>query len=222
MARKTARKSARNPRQRRSATARPTQAAEPPAGADDRIIDAALRLAETRGWGRTTLPDIAGEAGLGLAELYGRFRSKGAIREAFIQRVDRATLDGIEPGAGDASVRDRLFDLLMRRFDALQPYKGAVAALAREAPFHPLGALCAGRRLLRSMAWIGGAAGLPTGGPFGLLRVKAVMAIYLYAMRAWLRDDSEDHGKTMAALDQALSRAEMFANSVPRRAKPAA
>lgn len=214
---------ARKSTQRRRPAARPAPAAEHRASGDDRIIDAALSLAETKGWTRTSLADIAEEAGIGLAELYPRFRSKGAIYEAFVQRIDRATLEGAEAGAKeDGSIRDRLFELFMRRFDALQPNKGAVAAIVREAPLNPLSALCAGGRLLRSMLWIASVAGVPTGGPLGPLRVKALAAIYLYAMRAWLRDESEDHAKTMAALDQALSRAEMFANSVPRRARRAA
>jgi len=213
---------ARKTTQRRKAAARPAAPAERRAGSEDAVIDAALKLAETKGWRRTTFADIADEAGLSIAELYNRFRSKGAILEAFVRRIDQATLAGAETGKSDASPRDRLFDLFMRRFDALQPHKGAVAALARELPLHPLAALCTGARLCRSMAWIASVAGLRGGGPFGLLRAKALAAIYLYTMRAWLRDDSPDLAKTMAALDQALSRAEMFANSVPRPGRRAA
>lgn len=213
---------ARKTKQRRKSAARPTPATGPRVQGDDAIIDAALHLAETKGWARTSLAEIAAEAGLGLAELYARFRSKGAILEAFLRRIDRATLEGADAAQDGERVRDRLFELFMRRFDALQPHKPAVAALARELMRHPLAALCAGGRLLRSMAWIASVAGLPTGGPLGLLRLKALSAIYLYALRTWLGDDSQDHAKTMAALDKALSRAEMFANSVPRPARRAA
>ena len=213
---------ARKTTQRRRSAARPAAAAERRAASDDSIIDAALSLAETKGWGRTALVDIADGAGLSLSELYARFRSKGAILEAFIQRIDRATLEGADAAKDGAQVRDRLFELFMRRFDALQPHKPAVAVLMRELMRHPLAALCAGRRLCRSMAWIASVAGLPVGGPLGPLRLNALSAIYLYTLRVWLADDSEDHAKTMSALDKALSRAEMFANSVPRPARRAA
>jgi AcrR family transcriptional regulator len=213
---------ARKTTQRRKAAARPAATPQHRAGGDDAIIDAALGLAGTKGWGRTSFADIADEAGLGVAELYRRFRSKGAILDAFVRHIDQATLDGVETGKDDSSPRDRLFDLFMRRFDALQPYKAGVAALARELPLHPLSALCTGARLCRSMAWIASVAGLPGGGPLALVRAKALAVVYLYAMRVWLRDESEDRAQTMAALDQALSRAEMFANSMPRRARPAA
>jgi AcrR family transcriptional regulator len=186
-------------------------------GTGDDVIDAALKLAAGQGWRRTSLADIAKEAGLSLAELYGRYRSKRAIGEAFIRYIDRATLDGAEKTAGDdtTSVRDRLFELIMRRLDALGPHKAALAAMLRDLAANPLAAACSAARLCRSMAWIAGVAGVPTAGPLGALRVKALAAVYTYVLRVWLRDDSEDHAKTMAALDKALQRAEMLAQSVP-------
>jgi AcrR family transcriptional regulator len=187
------------------------------AASDDAIIDAAMELAASKGWSSTTLVDIADAAGLSFGQLYDRFRSKGAIFEAFVRRIDHATLAGAETAAHDesVSVRDRLFELFMRRFDALNAYKPAVAALARDLMFRPLASLCVAGRLARSMAWLGSAAGVPTAGPLGVLRVKALVAVYLYVMRVWLRDDSTDHAKTMAVLDKALQRAEMLAQSVP-------
>lgn len=213
---------ARKTKQRRKSAARPAAAAGPGTRDDDAVIDAALRLAEAKGWGRTSFADIAEEVGLSLSELYARFRSKRAILEAFVQRIDRATLDGAEAAKDGDQVRDRLFELFMRRFDALQPHKPAVAALMRELMRHPLAVLCSGRRLCRSMAWIASVAGLPTGDLLGPLRLKALSAIYLYTLRTWLADDTDDHAKTMAVLDKALSRAEMFANSVPRPARRSA
>jgi AcrR family transcriptional regulator len=207
--------------QRKSA-ARPAAAAARATTPDDRVIDAALKLAAANGWRRTALADIAGEAGLSLAELYSRFPSKASILEAFIRRVDRATLEGADKTRDDdTSVRDRLFELIMRRLDALEPHKAAVAALVRDLSFHPVASLCVGRRLSRSMAWVASVAGVPTTGPLGMLRVKGLAALYAYVLRVWLRDDSADHAKTMAALDKALQRAEMFAQSAPAPLKRA-
>lgn len=187
------------------------------AGIGDPVVDAALKLAAEQGWRSISLADIAKEAGLSLADLYARYRSKRAILEAFVRHIDRATLEGAEKTAADqeTSVRDRLFELIMRRLDALQPHKDAVAALVRGMSTHPVAAMCSAARLCRSMAWIAGVAGVPTAGPLGMLRVKALAAVYSYVLRVWLSDDSEDHAKTMAALDKALKRAEMLAQSVP-------
>src|SRR5258708_3311550 len=207
---------------RRKSTARPAAAAARATTPDDRVIDAALKLAAANGWRRTHLADFASEASLSLAGLYSRFPSKASIREAFIRRVDRATLEGADKTRDDdTSVRDRLFELIMRRLDALDPYKDAVAALVRDLSFHPVASLCVGRRLCRSMAWVASVAGVPTTGPLGMLRVKGLAALYAYVLRVWLRDDRADHAKTMAALDKALQRAEMFAQSVPAPLKRA-
>ena len=50
------------------------------------------------------------------------------------------------------------------------------------------------------------AAGAPAQRPIDLLRVKLLAGIHLSVMRVWLRDDSEDLGRTMASLDKALKR----------------
>jgi len=199
----------------RKAAAQPRSTAQAAGSAEDRVIDSALSLAESRGWRGITLADIATEAGVTLAQLYGMFPSKRAVLSAYLRRVDRATLEGVEIGAQDGSIRDRLFDIFMRRFDALEPHKRAVASIAADLPRHPLAALCAGARLCQSVAWMAGAAGVDTGGPLGPLRVQALAALYASVLRTWLGDDSEDHAKTMAALDRALKRAEMLAQSFP-------
>jgi AcrR family transcriptional regulator len=197
-------------RQQRKAAASGSSAA--PA---ERAIDAALGLAESRGWRGVTLADIAAEAKLSLSDLYALFPSKSAILAAFVSRVDRTTLADVEIGGKDGSVRDRLFDIFMRRLDALEPHKRAVAAIVPELSRHPFGFLCTGVRLCRSIAWMADAAGVDTTGPLGALRVQTLTALYLYVLRTWLGDDSADHAKTMAALDKGLKRAEMLAQTQP-------
>jgi|TARA_Y100000294_G_scaffold162107_2_gene167010 AcrR family transcriptional regulator len=172
----------------------------------DRIITAALALAAGRGWRRVRLADIADEAGVTLAELRGAFSSKAAIVNGFIRRTDERVL-AAGPAEG-SSARDRLFDVLMRRFDVLQPDKEAVAMIVRDALCNPLAALCHGPQLLVSMAWMLEAAGLSAAGPAGMLRAKGLALVYLAALRAWLGDDSADKARSMAVLDRGLRQAE--------------
>src|ERR1700730_6157190 len=90
---------------------------------EDRLIVAALELAARQGWRRTGLAEIAAEAGLKLHEAYALHRSKAAILGAFTRRIDREVLAGAGAPEEGESTRDRLFDTLMRRYDALKPYK---------------------------------------------------------------------------------------------------
>lgn len=219
-ARPSARKAAEKPARKaagRSAAPRGGKTAGRTAEASEaHIVDAALALAGDRGWQEISLADIAEAAGLSLAEVYAVLPSKGAILEAFARRIDRATLSGIDPAADSQdSVRDRLFEVIMRSFDALEPHKRGVAALMADLPRHPLALLCQGTRLMRSLSWMAAAAGVDTGGPLGLLRVKALATAYVWVLRAWLGDDSADKARTMEALDKALKNLEMLASSLP-------
>ena len=179
----------------------------------DRVIDAALALAAATGWRQLGLDQIAAEAGLTLAELRSVFPSKAAILTGFVRRTDERVLAGGKAGDedGDGTARDRLFDVLMRRFDVLQPDRSAVRAIIRDSLCDPLAVLCQGPMLLCSMASMLEAAGLSSAGPIGALRTKGLALVYLIALRAWLKDDSADLAKTMAALDRGLRQAEKMA-----------
>jgi AcrR family transcriptional regulator len=179
----------------------------------DRIIDTTMELIAGRGWRNLSLADIAAATGLTLAQLYAIFPSKRAVLDAFMRRVNEQTLSG-NPGA-DESIRDRLFDLVMRRIDALAPHKAAIRALMRDLPWDPAVALCSGPRFLNAMRWMAESAGVDTAGIGGMLRVNGLAAVYLATLRAWLDDDSPDNTKTLAALDRALKQAEFFARSIP-------
>jgi AcrR family transcriptional regulator len=200
----------------------PGAAALPPASERDRIIDAALALIGRDGWRRLSLGAIAAEAELPLVSLYRAFPSKAAILGAFFRRVDEAVLAAPLEAGEDERPRDRVFDLLMRRFDALGPYRAALEILARELPTDPPAALSAGARLLCAMRWMLEAAGIATDGLSGVVAVKLTAGAYLATLRVWLRDDTPDLAPTMAALDRRLRGIERWLGRGPRRRRDAA
>ena len=181
----------------------------------NQVIDAALGLAAEQGWRGLSLTDIAAAAKLPLSKVYPVYPSKAAVLAGFLHRVDAAVL--AEPTEAAGSARDRLFDVLMRRFDALQPHREALANIAQDELREPLGALCGLCALSRSMALMLEAAGLDSSGLRGALRVKGLGAAYLASFRVWLRDDSADMAPTMAALDGCLRRIEALIQRLPRR-----
>ena len=179
----------------------------------DRLVDASLALAAERPWGGIALAEIAAAAGLSLAELHDVAPAKSDLVRAFLKRVDAAVLAGPAPAPAEPA-RDRLFDVLMRRFDALRPHKAAVASILDGVARDPVQALCGWPALLRSMRWMLEAAGLDAAGLKGMLRAKGLAMVWLAALRTFLADDSEDLSATMAALDRALKRAEPFGRAL--------
>lgn len=186
-----------------------------------RLVDAALNLAARQRWSRTGLAEIAAEAGMPLHEAYAQFRSKPAILDGFMRRIDAAVLAGAAADdavlggkkngearpEGATAARDRLFDILMRRFDALAPYREGLRGIVRDSVGDPA-SLLAGAGLLRSMEWMLEASGVAVAGWRGRLKVPALAALYLSVFRVFLDDESPDLAKTMATLDRQLRRAE--------------
>jgi len=202
--------------------ARAGAAQRPSEDAEGRLVDAALTLAAAQGWRATSLAAIAAEAGLPLDQAYAACRSKHAILAAFQRRIDRAALSG-PPAESEASGRDRLFDILMRRFDALQPHRAALRAILRDSIGDPW-AMLGAPAFLRSMAWMLAAAGISTVGWPGVVRPQVLAGLYLWVLRDFLSDESADLARTMAALDRGLRRAQSFlgiAGTVPRGSEAA-
>ncbi len=173
-----------------------------------RMVDAALALSARQGWRRLSLADIAAEARLPLDKAYAATASKAAILDAFNRQIDREVLSS-DAEAADEPVRDRLFDIVMRRFDALRPYRAGLNGIMREAIGDPL-LLLAVPALLRSMAWMLEASGVSTTGWRGRLRVQLLAGLYVSVMRVFLGDESPDLTQTMAALDRRLRWAETW------------
>jgi len=178
-------------------------------------MDAALSLAAVQGWRHTTLRDIAEAANLRLSELYQHYPSKGAILAAIMRRTDQTLLEAADIGEGETA-KDRLFDVIMRRFDTMAGHRDAIRAIVKDMGRDPLAIACQlGQPFRRSMVWMLEAASLDSGGLRGAVRIRGLGLLYLSVLRVWLDDDSEDLSKTMAALDQRLKRIDRLLGSLP-------
>ena len=180
-----------------------------------RLIDAAMTLAGRRRWRNIKMADIAVEAGIPIADALAQCNSKNAILGALGRQINRAVLNELhtDPDIG-GSPKDRLFELMMRRFDAMANYRSGLASINADLEFDPFAALNRLCRIQNAMALTLEAAGISSAGPCGILRQQGLGAIYIYCLSVWFSDETDDMSATMAALDRALTFAD---NLIARR-----
>ncbi|HEX4409186.1 MAG TPA: TetR/AcrR family transcriptional regulator [Xanthobacteraceae bacterium] len=172
----------------------------------EKIIAAFLSVLAEKRIEQIGFPDIAEAAGVTLAQLRGEFASPLAIVSAHLKAIDRAVLDEDFSDMAEEPPRERLFDVLMRRLEAISPHREAVASLLRSAGRNPPLALALNRLAVRSQQWMLTAAGIGASGPRGMVRAQGLAVLFASVLRTWVRDDDPGLARTMAALDRALAR----------------
>jgi hypothetical protein len=183
------------------------------------LARAALTLAAAGPWRDVTLPRLADAASRPVTDFYGA--SLGEAIDCVEEAFDRALADdlvSLDPGQ---SVRDRLFDLIMKRFEAMEPHRAAVLAMEHGQDRDPTLLAAAHQRHVRCARWVLALAGLEADGMTGQARAQGLGVIIGQARAAWRGDDAGDFAKTMASLDKNLRRAEeMFGRWAGFEAKP--
>ncbi|PWT85412.1 MAG: TetR family transcriptional regulator [Proteobacteria bacterium] len=190
---------------RRPARESVTKPIDPSLPDREKIIAAFMALLAERPFEEIGLNDIAGRAGTSLVAIRTEFGSKIAILAAHAKELDRKVLSGQAPDMADEEPRERLFDVLMRRLEAMASERAAIRSLLRSAMFDPPLALALNSIGVRSQQWMLAAAGIDTAGPGGMLRAQGLAILFARVLRTFV-DDDEDNARTMAALDRELDR----------------
>lgn len=183
------------------------------------LARAALVLAAAKPWREVTLAQLADAAGRSLPDLHGAslWEAVDFTEEAF-DRAIAESADQLDPGQ---SVRDRLFELIMRRFEAMEPHRAAVLAMEQGLDRDPTLMASAHQRHVRCARWVLALAGLEADGMTGQARAQGLGVIIGQARIAWRGDGAGDFAKTMASLDKNLRRAEeMFGRWAGFEARP--
>lgn len=172
------------------------------------IVEALMDLASRRAWSEIEIKDVAEAANVTLAEFREYFPSKGAVLGALSRQIDRQVLEGTTDDLAHEPARERIFDVMMRRFDALAPYKEALRRITQDLRYDPLSLTALNQVALNSQRFMLAAAGIPTEGPLGGLKLQGAVLVYANTMRTWLEDDDPALARTMARLDRELRRGE--------------
>jgi len=168
------------------------------------LARAALSLAVDRPWRDVTIHALAKAADRPVADFYPA--SLADAVDCAEEAYDRAMAEGdIDV---DQTVRDRLFDILMRRFEAMEPHRAAIASMEKGVDRDPVALGAAHQRHVRAARWALTLAGLEADGMSGNARAQGLAMIIGQTRAAWRTDDAGDFAKTMSALDKNLRRAE--------------
>jgi AcrR family transcriptional regulator len=179
----------------------------PTAKRRERIVDAALELAEERGWANVRLYQVAERAGLSLAEVGAEFRDLDAVANAWFARA-LAALESL-PAADLAgrSPPERLHAAVMHWFDALSPHREVTLEMlgAKLYLSHPHHWVSMVFDLSRLVHWFLDAARIASTGRRRQLAEAGLTAIVLAGLRVWRRDDSTGQERTRAYLRRRLA-----------------
>ncbi|MDD5585717.1 MAG: hypothetical protein PHY92_02020 [Alphaproteobacteria bacterium] len=175
---------------------------------ESRVALAALKLAAKKPWAEITPEQIAKAAKAPVPILKKRFPETASVLPVIVSLIDAETKKNTGAVDRKATAHDRLFEVMMARFDALQTHRSGITSIAgacRQKPDLALKLLQAQSSSVQSMISL---AHLKKDGAIGLIQSAGVMAIYHLALRRWMSDDTHDLAKTMSFLDRMLRNGE--------------
>ena len=181
-----------------------------PAAPRTRIVEALMELAGERAFAEITITDIAAKAHVTLAEFRDCFPSKGAILAGWSRMIDSKVLEASSADLVGEPAKERLFDVLMRRLDAMAPYRAGVESVMHWVRRDPGAALALNQVAVNSMRFMLEAAGIDNEGPLGAVKTQGLVVAWTRIVTIWLADDKPGLDATMAALDKELTRGGQF------------
>ena len=202
---------ARKPQRSAKATPRRAPASPPPSGTDrEKIIAAFMVLLAEKRFEQIGFGDIAARAGLTLAACRAEFGATLPILATHMKELDRKVLASAGGDMAEEPPRERLFDVLMRRIEAMAPYREAVRSLMKSAQCNPGLAVALNGLAVRTQTWMLTAADIDAAGPRGMIRAQGLAMLFASVLRTWVDDDDEGLARTLAALDRALARGQRW------------
>jgi len=100
----------------------------------ERVLAAAVALFAREGYEKATMRDLSREAELGLGALYYYFKSKEELVQAFYEELNATVVERFEQERDrDSSWQEQLGHLLRLKLQLLEPHRGLLRVLLREA-----------------------------------------------------------------------------------------
>jgi len=189
------------------------------------IVDAALDIAEEKGWPAVRLHDFAERLDIPPNRILEHYRDLDAVADAWFRRGLDAM---IAPKGADfpgLPAKERIETCLLAWFDALAPHRTVTAAMLRGKMHlpHPHHWVPMVFNLSRLIQWLREAALLPA--RYGTRRAQAeeigLTLLVLATLRVWARDGSDGQERTRRYLHRRHDRADRMLRTCSRRTSTA-
>jgi AcrR family transcriptional regulator len=186
----------------------------------DKLCAAALDLAARHPWSEITLAQIAKQAHVPLSRATELLNSTADLLPALVAQTDKFVAAQMDTVDLSESPHDRLFEIIMARFDYLQKHRAAVLSIRAACRRDPHSALLILRAQWIAMQKTLKLAGLAENSSTVINRTILLCAAYQYTLYRWRKDKTPDMAETMSALDQSLNRIADLSTLLSRRQTP--
>lgn len=177
-----------------------------------KIVETALEILTQTPWDALTMEELAARLSITPIQLYTFFPTRCDLLKGIVQFIDDKMLVLYREGKEDLSLQEKLFDIIMCRFEVMEAYKkplkNIILTVWRDPISFPSGIFSG----LHSMNLILGAVGVPVEGLKGKLNIKILSFFYLYTLKFWFDDETQDMSKTLAHVDKGLKNIIDFLN----------
>jgi ubiquinone biosynthesis protein COQ9 len=184
----------------------------------EKILKSAFTLAAEKGWDNTSLEDIAQKAGVAVEVLRGyECNDKSDIVKMFNNMTDDKVIKQYlaleKQGDFDGyDERERLFEILMLRMEALNENREGVKAIYAKTGTNLLGHF---PNLRRSMGEMLETVGVDTSDlKKGEAKILGLVGVYSLAIKAWSKDETEGLNQTVKSLHNNLHRVEKWSRKI--------
>ncbi len=179
------------------------------------FLKASMHMAAESGWASVTPEAVIERMGLGKNTLPDHIQTSHDILLAFEKHISAQVRDSTGDFFSDETVKDKLFDIFMERFEAMRPYKSGLKSVFKGMNFKPKSAFLS-KRPFRAMIKeiFETASGEEITCPKGEVKLIGLSLVYLKTAHVWFDDETDDMSETMAELDKNLSLGEEFVTTL--------
>ena len=179
------------------------------------LIKYSFDLIEKEGWNSFSFNKLSKSLNAELNLVKNLLKSKKQLLIIFSEYIDEEVMKNVDINdLKDNSVRDNLFELLMLRFEKLQPFKTSLRILLNDLKSKPGDLKKIYKKIINSLDFYMEISNSKKNFISDLIKLNSIFLIYSLTFKTWINDESKDMSITMAELDKWLSKAEHYSEKI--------